>query len=204
MTTRWARVLRGTLAAAFATFVAAFSHTVAGGEAPAAGALALSFALSLLACTALAGRSLSLWRTALSVAFSQVLFHTMFSSLGSPVTMRMDMSAGAGHTEHLVTTATGHSAASHSPLMWAAHAAAAVITIIAIRYSELALSALRITASLLVGALRVSRVAVTHIPAIRPRRADWSRSALPRDLRVLFASLRHRGPPLVARLAPAR
>ena len=204
MTTRWARVLRGTLAAAFATFVAAFSHTIAGGEAPAAGALALSFALSMLACTALAGSALSLWRTTLAVGFSQILFHTMFSSLGTPVNMTLDMSGAGGHTGQLVASASGHAAASHTPLMWAGHATAAVITVIAIRYGEAALLALRTTAKLLVGVLTTASIAPTHVPAIRLPRADLSRSDLPRDLRELFSSLRHRGPPRVTGLAFCR
>src|ERR1700712_934267 len=85
MHTRWARVARGCAAAAFATFVAAFSHSLAGGSVPTAFGLFVSLMLSAMVCTLLRGRTLSLWRLAASVGVSQFLFHALFSDLGTPV-----------------------------------------------------------------------------------------------------------------------
>lgn len=195
------RVLRGTLAAAFATFVAAFSHVSAGGTMPHPGAVALSFALSLLVCIALVGREVSLWRTAASVGLSQILFHTLFSTLGTSADMTMTQTVG--HHGAIVTTitdASAHTSTGHDGWMWAAHALAAVITTVALRHGEAAFWGLRSTAVLLFGSLVATITAVRLSPVARPARADWSRTELPRDLKVLFAALRHRGPPL--QLAP--
>ena len=93
MDSRWARVARGTVAAAFATFVAAFSHTLAGGATPAPFGLAVSLVISAMICTTLAGRTVSLLRLAASVAASQILFHSLFSGLGTPVGVVHDMSS---------------------------------------------------------------------------------------------------------------
>ena len=73
------RLLRGVAAAVAATFIAAFSHVDAGGPPPDGTIILLSLALSGLVCTALAGRSLSLWRLSAAVVLSQALFHGLFS-----------------------------------------------------------------------------------------------------------------------------
>ncbi|WP_255546346.1 YcnI family protein [Glaciihabitans sp. dw_435] len=202
MTTRWMRVLRGTLASVVATFVAAFSHVLAGGAMPNLWAISLSFALSTLACIALAGRGLSLWRTIASVGFSQVLFHGLFSSMGAASTgtsasMTMTMSGHAGHADSVLTV-TGDalgSATIHTPAMWAAHAIAAVITVVALRHGERAFWTLRSTASLYFSRLLRAAHAAHIARDDSPARIGCTGSVLPRDLRVLFSALHHRGPP---------
>ena len=186
MHSRWARVARGMTAAAFATFVAAFSHTIAGGDAPSAFALVVTFVISLALCTMLTGRRLSPWRLAISVGASQFLFHGLFSALGAPVatvhnmaSMAMDAAAPAHH---------------NTPAMWLGHALAAVITIVALRYAGSAFWGVAESARLLIARL-VSRVAVAgQVPrrAAEPVAAPW----LPRDLTLLLSSMRHRGPPM--------
>ncbi|GGF13162.1 hypothetical protein GCM10011399_03830 [Subtercola lobariae] len=79
MSSRWARVLRGLTAAFVAVFVAGFSHVVGGGEAPGTVGVALALAFSAVVCVALAGKTLSLVRLAIAVAFSQLAFHLLFS-----------------------------------------------------------------------------------------------------------------------------
>lgn len=186
MNSRWARVARGSTAAAFATFTAALSHTIAGGHAPTPFALAVTFLLSLTICTALTGRRVALWRLAVSIGASQLLFHGLFSSLGTPVAAAHDMAAMA------VDAPAG---AHHAGLaMWLGHAAAAVITIVALRYAGSAFWGVADTARLLIARLVGLFVplgpAPTDVPAVVARRF------LPRDLTLLLSPMRHRGPPL--------
>lgn len=76
---RHQRVLRGTAAAVFATFVALASHMIGGGDLPTAMGVVVPLALSTLVCVLLAGYRLSLPRLSLSVLASQSLFHPLFS-----------------------------------------------------------------------------------------------------------------------------
>lgn len=76
---RHRRALRGTLAAAFATFVALTSHILGGGAFPSAMGVVVPLALSILVCVLLSGRRLSLPRLTFSVGISQTLFHLLFS-----------------------------------------------------------------------------------------------------------------------------
>lgn len=62
MTTRWARFARGWIAAIVSLFVAACSHSLAGGSLPAAAGIALSLAFSGATGVLLAGKTLSLAR----------------------------------------------------------------------------------------------------------------------------------------------
>jgi len=79
MEVRHRRALRGTLAAAFATFVALTSHILGGGSFPTAMGVIVPLALSILVCVLLSGRRLSLPRLTFSVGISQTLFHLLFS-----------------------------------------------------------------------------------------------------------------------------
>jgi hypothetical protein len=199
MTSRWMRVARGTIAAVFATFIAAFSHVIAGGALPHVGAIALSLAFAIVLCVALAGRTVSLWRTVASVVFSQFVFHTVFSGMTAQSPSIQSMDAGASH-QHLVTFATTALATSthHSAAMWFGHAVAALLTIVAIRGGERAIIGLRTTASLVVARLVAVAALVRVVPTITVPRADWSRTDLPRDLSVSLSTMRHRGPPAFA------
>lgn len=183
MQSRWARVARGITAAGFATFVAAFSHSLAGGAAPSWFGVGASFVLSTMACTILAGRTLSLWRLVAAVGLSQFLFHSLFSGVGAPVAVEHSMAA--------METTLPHAHA--APTMWAGHAIAALVTVVALRFGARAFWGIADTARLLLARLLVVAVPQLDIPrpvvATRPR-------FVPRDLALLLSPMRHRGPPV--------
>lgn len=199
MGTRWARLARGTIAAAVATFLAAFSHSVAAGEVPSTFSLTVSFALSVFVCVALTGRRVSLPRTAVAVAVSQTIFHTLFTAVGASAPIIGTTDAGH-HTASTVTAAlapTHH----HGAGMWAAHALAALVTVLALRFGEGAWWAI-------VGTARFALSSVSRWAALRaapapsaPRLAVADRFFIRRELGILLSVMRHRGPPRV--LAPA-
>lgn len=190
--------MRGWTAAVAATSVAALSHSMAGGKVPEPLLLLLALALSGLACTALTGRGLSLWRLSAGVALSQGLFHWLFS--GAAATHGSAPPAGGhlGHSSVLEPAGTIiSSAADHtSPLMWLGHGVAAILTVAILRHGEVA--ALR-----LVQAMRLH--VTSFLPLFQPLPALPAAAALPanrpvRPLRNLGAPLlvmRHRGPPLL-------
>lgn len=185
MDSRWARVARGGAAAGFATFVAALSHTLAGGAAPSAFGVVASLMLSSAVCTMLAGRTLSLWRLAASVGISQMLFHALFSGVGTPVPVEHDMGAMA------IDTGLAHSHSGGG--MWLAHAIAGILTILAFRNAESAFWGVADTARLFLTRLLTLGFA-TPFPRTRPIAADST--FVPRDLRFLLSPMRHRGPPV--------
>lgn len=110
-----ARLVRGWLAAAVATGMAAVSHTWAGSShhqhaGPEPLVLVLALVLAAPVCTALAGRALSWWRLIAAVSASQLLFHGLYSigaqTSGVTITPRSTTSevvGNAGHAGH-----TGH------------------------------------------------------------------------------------------------
>ena len=185
MDSRWARVARGSSAAAFATFVAALSHVAAGGAAPSAFGVLASLVISVMLCTVLTARGLSLWRLATSVALSQVLFHSLFSGLGTPVIAQhhmgpMVMDAPAAHLHA-------------GPTMWLAHAAAGAVTVVVFRHAESAFWSLARTARLV-----LTRLLAVVIPVVLPPHPFVAVEArfVPRDVTLLLSSMRHRGPPV--------
>jgi hypothetical protein len=184
MNSRWARVARGITAAGLATFVAAFSHVIAGGAAPSAFGLAASLIISAMLCTMLAGRAVSALRLAISVAASQALFHALFSGLGTPVPTGHDMNS-------MTVDATTHLHA--APTMWLAHAAAGIVTVVALRYAESAFWGVADTARLLVARL-VALVVPRAVTPARPPAVVAAERRAP-DLALLLSSMRHRGPP---------
>lgn len=188
MESRWARVARGATAAAFAVFVAAFSHTAVGGPAPSVFGIAVSFVISIALCTMLAGRAASLWRLVVSVGVTQFLFHGLFSGLGTPIAAAHDMTA-------MSVDAAAPAHHHDSPAMWLAHAVAGVITVVALRYSAAAFWGIAATARLLFA--RLVGVLVPVISSPRAPQAVVDRAFLPRDLTLLLSSMRHRGPPMV-------
>ncbi|NEN05498.1 hypothetical protein G3T36_06400 [Diaminobutyricibacter tongyongensis] len=200
MATRWARVVRGLLAATFATFVAALFHVAGGGATPSALALTLSLTFSGLAALALTGRRASLWRLTASVVVSQTVFHALFS-LGSGTT-RFVAADGMAHIHagsHLIAMAGRHMQDSgvipDSPAMWLSHASAALVTIVALRFGEQAFWGLFETARIRLG--RVVRRAVVQVVAVAAPAAVHGDSDAPvlRDLGILIGRMRHRGPP---------
>lgn len=214
MNTRSARALRGLTAACIAVFTAALSHAAAGGGAPGGVGLALALAFSALVCTALAGRTLSLVRLAVSVIASQVMLHALFTVGAAPAGGgELTMSTMGHHGSVLVIAGSGSAAASAGTgfdagaallaaaaaqlcsSMWIAHLVAALVTIVALRRGESALWGL-----LRLGGLRFRRLVrslfVEPRPVLRPDRSTIvAEPDHPRDLGVFLGRLRHRGPP---------
>ena len=128
---RASRVRRGALAASIATFAALMSHVAAGGVPPGWVGIAVPFAISLLICTALAGRRVSLARMSLSVAISHVMYHSLFV-LGSG---GASVGSGSAHHHGMAQAVLAVGGAEHihaSPAMWVGHAVAGVVTIAAL------------------------------------------------------------------------
>lgn len=227
MATRWARVARGWIVALFSTFVAALSHTLGGGSAPGLLAVVLSLAFAGILCIGLAGRTLSLWRTGVSVALSQLIFHGLFSlgSAGSVVSSTVGMqSATAAGTATTAASALGthhhqvvasllpasntlgpvsapvHSMFAHDAAMWAAHAVAAVLTIVVLRHGERAFWSLFASAALAIRSVWAPLTPVV-VPGASYALPPVARVFVPRALAMLLSTMRHRGPPLAPRAA---
>lgn len=201
--TRGERAGRGLIAAGVATFVAAFSHSLADGSpAPLLGVL-LALVLAAPVCVALAGRSLSWARLSIAVGASQFAFHGLLlvglgeGSFGWPA-------SGAAHL-HAAAAAMTSTAASPAleavahtehatPAMWIAHVCAAVITVLALGAGERAVVAI-------LGLVRLARVSALLRWSPRafgdpePIPETW-RLSMPR-LAVLTV-MRLRGPPVAA------
>ena len=195
MHARRTRVTRGVLAAAVATFAAAFSHGVAASEAPSVAALAAASVLAVFVCIALAGRATPL-RLSASVILSQAGFHTLFTLVPA---LPGSVSASQGHhgMVTLTTDAAAHVHESSDAGMWIGHAAAAAVTILALRHGERAFLAiadtLRLTLCALVGTIAglPVRTPATAAPEWLPVRSATT-SLLP-------SSVHRRGPPLAGR-----
>lgn len=190
------RVGRGVAAAAVATFLATVSHASVGSQLPPATNVALALSLAAPVCVLLAGRAMSWWRLSAAVVLSQALFHGILT-----LDLRGDgVAVGGAHhggAIALLDAAATHEVAphaGHSPWMWAAHALAAVVTILALGRGERALQA-------------IARFVVAALSMIRPLRGLGPRTdavptapaplLLPRSLTVL-SPMRHRGPPRAA------
>jgi hypothetical protein len=196
MTTRWARFIRGWIAAAVSVFVALFSHTLAGGAVPSVAGVALCLAFAGMTCIALAGKSLSLPRLSLSVFISQLLFHGWFSLLGSAGTPTITSPATTPSMatemgEHQMQLQAAGSVMTMPTWMWAAHATAAVLTVLVLRYGERAFWQLIALARPFLLSL-FGWVLGTPLPMVRsvPREQE----SLPRRLAIV-SMLSLRGPP---------
>jgi uncharacterized membrane protein len=203
MTSRTARTVRGLLTAAFAVFVAAFSHVAAGGQTPGSVGVVLALAFASLASIALAGKTLSRARLTISVLFSQLVLHVLFgvgAAGGAIVAGQSSHHGGMVTLETASTAATsgsGMSAAMHGG-MWLAHAFAALITIVALQYGEKAFWGLVEQArtrvvSVLISLQPVFPVAVSTA-VLRP---VVTRNFLAADPGVVLSSLLRRGPPAI-------
>lgn len=195
MTTRWARFVRGWLAAGCATFVAAFSHVLAGGLMPSVFAVGASLALSGLVCVALAGKTLSLTRLAISVAASQALFHYIFSSSAVP----LPAVEHAHHPQAALITAVGDQ--HHSPSMWLAHVAAAIVTLLALRFAEASFWRTIEIARLFVRTVIAALGVVVTALGVTPRHPVTELALTPPAPSRVLSALRHRGPPVSIVLA---
>lgn len=226
MKNRRERALRGSLAAAFATFVALTSHVIAGGSLPTMMGLIVPLALSVLVCVLLAGRQLSLWRLSVSVGISQALFHLLFmvfTPMSTPMGAPTASSAAAnnalahhglhhaGHSGSMgqmtspaqmasMDSMTGAGTAMHahtSAPMLMAHIVAAIITIAMIYWSESLPSALAEFARLIIRAL-VPALAVARSIPDGPRSQPTITEVVPRALGVLRSPVLRRGLPQAA------
>ncbi|GAA1848766.1 hypothetical protein ACFQZV_08005 [Microbacterium koreense] len=193
---RGLRVVRGTIVASIATFIALMSHVAAGGALPALLGIAVPWVLSVMVCTLLTGRSLSLARLSLGVVLSQTLYHLLFV-LGTPSSSR----ATAVHMHGHVQTLSGEPAFVESMMhggaaMWVSHAVAAIVTIAVVYRGETAARRLGALARDLLSAVR-RRLIVPAFAAPTPRPVPVVAS----ELRALPSLGRHadsvarRGPP---------
>lgn len=186
------RVGRGVAAATVATFLATVSHGAVDATLPSAVNIAVALCLAAPVCVLLAGRTMSWGRLAAAVVLSQALFHGI---LAVDLTGVGDAAVGPHHGTAPIAWAAGTTVehASHAPGMWAAHALAAAITILALGRGE---QAVRAIARFFVRAVR----ALGPIRSVGPADATTPAPApllLPRALTVL-STMRHRGPPLAA------
>ena len=208
--TRSARALRGALAAIVSTFVALLSHVAGGGEVPGLLGLLVPLVLATAVCVPLAGRRLSIVRVSASVIASQMLFHVLFVLGSAGNASAASATGGAGHGGHgghgsaaaplLLATpaagpAAGVSAHAHAG-MWAAHAAAAAVTILAIYQGERVVRRLRTLAVALVRVL-LPVVSAIPVPFRAAAPADIETVSLPRSLSVYPSTRSRRGPPAV-------
>lgn len=205
MGTRGVRVARGVVTSGVAILVAAVSHMAGGGEAPGVVGVAIAAAFALPVSTFLAGRTISVLRLAIAVAFSQGAFHLLFS-VGAATSASTRMIGGHhGMGGHVVTTVTGGGTETaamagmhHGPAMCAAHVLAAAVTCVALRFGERAfwdLVALARTALVVV----LHAVALLASPSVELRHrvpAAWH-PGLP-DTGVALSSMPRRGPPASA------
>lgn len=138
------QLLRGSIAAGIATFVALSSHVASGGTMPALLGILVPLLLSWCLCVLLSGRSLSLPRLSVSVIASQALFHALFV-LGSPIAAGASraLSAVPQHHAHALTVLPTGQLSEHTMLlmrggllMWLGHLAAAAVTILALYRGE--------------------------------------------------------------------
>ncbi len=223
MSTRWARVTRGWLIAAFSVFVAAFSHNFAGGVAPGWLAIVLSLAFASMLSIGLSGpkravpdrstptQTPSAWRVVLSVAGSQFVFHGLFSLFGAPLGAAVRAGGGqhAGHhlsaaeiTAQLSAITAGAAAslptagAHHDGWMLLGHSLTGLLTVAVILRGEQAVRGLLRTAGLALKALAARPVAVAPIPDAGQARPVAPTVWIPRPLDVVQSALRHRGPPV--------
>ncbi|GAA1577381.1 hypothetical protein [Leucobacter aridicollis] len=220
-TSRLPHVVRGSTAAAVATFVALFSHVLAGGAMPEPLGICVPFVLSLLVSVLLAGRKLSLTRLSLSVIASQTLFHTLFV-LGAPSAGGAGPAAAGGHQHHgqtmtaamapaqgaSVPAMTDHTAMliQGDAVMWLSHLVGAAVTILFLYRGEQTIHRLRELAERFIAWAQHGLAAALRVPAVFgapvQRQAEPIETAGWAVLTQLIASTRSlRGPPAVPGLA---
>lgn len=197
MHSRPERLARGTVAAGVATFVAALSHAAGGGEFPSVALLAVAFLVSVGWCTAVVGRRFSWTRVSVSVVLSQALFHGTFALAGAPGTQTVAQSNGhASHGTTLLMTMPDAAGHSHTDApMVLAHAAAALVTIVALRLGESSSLSIAALAHLVSSVVRIIAAVPVHLPPAPERVRPEGSGFRPSRLATLLGGLRHRGPP---------
>ncbi|MDO7882316.1 hypothetical protein [Antiquaquibacter soli] len=189
MSARASRAGRGWLVAFAATVVAAVSHTLAAGVPPTAFGFGASLVLAGTASALLSGRRQSLWRLTASVAISQVLFHSLFSGMGTPT------AAVHGHSLAAVSPIHDHAAAD----MWLAHLLAGLVTVVLLRHAESAVLGLAASLRLAAGRMLALPTAVEPLPALPL--VPGTRALRPRARLLDATPMTYRGPPRELRAA---
>lgn len=177
------QLARGSVAAAFSTWVALTFHVLGGGDAPAPAGVVIPFVLSWCACVSVAGWRRDAPRLAASVLVSQGLFHLLF-------TLGATSGAAGGHHGSAIHLG-GADVAGAAPWshMWLAHLLAAGITIVGLHSGERALARLgRATVGLArrlctvparprrVTPLAVPSSAPPHVTDVRPALGHFDRA----------------------------
>lgn len=193
------RVLRGLVGASVATFIALLSHIAGGGAMPGWIGVAVPWVLSVMVCTLLAGRALSLWRLTLAVALSQLLFHTLFV-LGFVMRGTMASGHGAHGTQFpLAMPAADLAILPPDATMWLWHGFAAIVTVAALYRGERAILTLRGFAAALVTWARRTLIGFdAPVPRSGMRTRATGLSPRPPHSGPALSSLQRRGPPLCA------
>lgn len=190
MSTRQLRLLRGAAASTVATMIAATSHTIGGGALPhPLLMLAVSVLLTPVAAL-LVGARVRLPGLAAAVTATQVIFHGLFEIIGGITST--DLALG-GHQHGAIVLPVDPGVAdpsllTASPGMLAAHAAAAVVTVVLLRHGELLVQAI---ARWVRALLRTPHPAPSHSDAQVP----VLRTVLRAASRLLDDCAWRRGPP---------
>lgn len=193
MNARQLRLVRAAAVSSVATLIAAVSHTLGGGSAPAP-LLILAVTTLLTPLSALlVGARRSRGRVALAVLIAQGAFHVVFQVLGSP--SGSGAASALGHSHHVDLSLLGPASAATAPgaLMLLAHAVAAVLTTLLVWHGEGLLRAVARWVEALL--LRAVAFASSDHPRPRPLR---SLPLLSIDAAVA-AAVSRRGPPPLAR-----
>ena len=194
---RATRVIRASVAASIATFVALFSHVAAGGAMPSWLGIAVPWVLSLAVCTVLVGRALSLPRLGVAVVLSQILFHLLFvlgADSGAPAGT---VATGHVHGLPVLDLSTGATPVAADLSMWFAHLAAAVLTVAALYRGERLVIRLGVLArELLAWVRRRILSGVVRLPAVAERPGIVCTPAAPLRSAPVVSLVRRRGPPL--------
>ena len=200
-----ARLVRGWAGALAMTALAALFHTAAepGHGFPEVGVVAFAAVLAAPLCTALAGRALSLWRTAAAVAIAQGLFHVLYGLAAGGHAVAPAAGVDPAHLGHarpgagallapgeaLSSAPTGHLT---DLRMLAAHVIAAVLTVLVLRRGE----ALVLTiAERVVAAVCPPPTANGPLPAPARLRVPVPPVLRPATSLALLSSPGRRGPP---------
>lgn len=199
---RSTRALRGVVAAAFSIFVALLSHVAGGGSMPGALGLVVPLVFSTLVCVLLAGRRLSIVRLSVSVAVSQVLFHTLFVLGTAQGTTSTAMPSG--HLSHgspvildtssMPMTHDGHAGAA----MWFAHLVAGLVTIAALHRAETLLSTAAAITEFVLARLVPAVLAALASPVLPARVLPQRDVPILRPLGVYPETTALRGPPALS------
>lgn len=137
---RGERLVRSVSATSVAVVFAAISHVLAGAAAPNILAVMVTIVVALPVALWLSGKRLSFPRLFTLVLGSQALFHVAFVMVGQSAPMRGGSALGQ-HGNHAagvfdLSLVLGVDGSSASWLMWAAHAAAAIVTVVVLRFGE--------------------------------------------------------------------